>query len=360
MPTYKMSDLEEKYYNFVAPEFEIIIEGHSAKLDEMAIGWIEVDLTTDAKADVARFTVLNAYEWSSSSLDWMDDKIVPGKVLVIKLGYVDKKSQVFEGLITGYTINYSSNGSPTVTVTAMDRSMLMMKTSRSKVWKSVKDSDVVTTIASEYGLTPDIDALTILKDSIEQIGVSDFHLVQSLAQDNDYRFHVTGNKLHFRKQATEGTPIVELKYGFSLIDFTLTVDVTGQASEVKVRGYDTKTKSPVAGSAKSVTVISGSKSGPSLAGALSSRKIETLYTQVSSVEEANHLAGAMLNKLSRDLVRGHGSCIGFPEMMPGKMISISGIGGSKMDRNLMMTRVVHRVDATEGYTIQFEAEGNAL
>lgn len=359
MPTYNMSDLEGKYGNFNAPECEIMIDGESAKMEEMAIGWVEVDLTTDAKADVARFTILNAYDWSTTTLNWVNTKIAPGKVLVVKLGYADKKGSVFEGLITGYSIDYSSSGSPTVTVTAMDRSMLMMRSARSKVWNEVKDSDVVSTIASEYGLSADVEALTIKKNTIEQIGVSDFHFVQSLAQDNDYLFHVTGSKLHFRKRATSGTPIVELKYGYSLIDFNFTVDVTGQTSEVKVRGFDTATKKPIEGTAKTITSISGAKSGPSLAGALSARKIETIYTQVSSVEEAKHLATAMLNKLSRDLIKGQGTCVGLPEMLPGELISLTGLG-TGMDRNLLMSRVVHRLDATEGYTVQFEAEGNSL
>jgi hypothetical protein len=359
MPTYKIGDLEGKYGNFNAPECEIVIEGESVKMDEMAIGWVEVDLTTDAKADVARFTILNAYDWSTTTLNWVNSKIAPGKVLIVKFGYVDKKSQVFEGLITGYSVDYSSSGSPTVTVTAMDRSMLMMRTARSKVWKEVKDSDVVSTIASEYGLSADVEALAIKKNTIEQIGVSDFHFVQSLAQDNDYLFHVTASKLHFRKRVTSGTPLVELKYGLNLMDFTFTVDVTGQTSEVKVRGFDTATKKPVEGTAKTITSISGAKSGPSLAGALSAKKIETIYTQVSSVEEAKHLASSMLNKLSRDLIKGQGTCVGFPEMLPGELISLTGLG-TGMDRNLLMTRVVHRLDSTGGYTVQFEAEGNSL
>lgn len=360
MPTYKISDLETKYNQFNAPEFDVIIDGYSARMDEMAIGYIEVDLSTDPKADVARFTILNAYDWSTSKLAWVNSTIAPGKNLIIKLGYVDKKSQLFEGIITGYSIEYSSNGGPVVTVTAMDRSMLMMKTSRSKVWKDVKDSDVVRMIAAEYGLKADVDALTIKKATIEQIGISDFHFVQTLAQDNDYRFHVTGSKLHFRKRDTSGTPIVELKYGFSLIDFTFTVDITGQASEVKVRGFDTKTKMPIEGTSSSITAISGVKSGPSLARALSARKIDTIYTQVASQDEANHLAKSMLNKMSRDLIRGQGTCTGFPEMLPGELVAISGLGSSSMDRSLMVTRAVHRVDASGGYTVQFEAEGNAL
>ncbi|WP_214628607.1 phage late control D family protein [Paenibacillus agaridevorans] len=359
MPTHKMSDLESKYRSFRSPEADLLIEGQAARLDDMAIGWVEVDLSTDAKADIVRFSITNAYEWSTSNLQWVNTKIAPGKTLIVKLGYADKKGQVFDGIITGYTVDYPASGSPIVTVTAMDRSFLMMKSSKSKVWKEMKDSDVVQTIASEYGLTADVDALTVKKTTIEQIGISDYHFVQSLAQDNDYLFHVTGSKLHFRKRKTSGTPLIELKYGQSLREFTFTADVSGQTSEVKVRGFDTKTKQSVEGKSTPITVISGAKSGPSLAKTLSSQKAETVYTGVTTLDEARHLATALLNRLSRDLIRGQGSCIGFPELIPGELIAISGIG-SALNRNLMLTRVVHRLDSLDGYAIQFEAEGNAL
>lgn len=359
MPTYNMDQLESKYSEFRSPAFEMLIDGESVVIQNMEVGWVEVDLSKDAKADIARFSIVNAFDWMNNTLSWVDSKIAPGKNVVVKFGYKDKMTVVFDGLITGYTIDYPSNKSPILTITAMDRSFLMMKTSGSRVWKQKKESDVVRTIASEYGLTPEIDNLTIVKETIEQVGISDFHFVQSLANDNGYQFYVSGTKLYFQKYPTGGSSVVQLDYGHNLIEFTFTVDVTGQTSEVIVKGFDVTKKQAITGKAtgNDISKIGGNISGPGFAKKLSSKKVETFYSGVSTQEEATHLAKATLNRMARDLIKAQGTCIGFPEMLPGQLIEISGIG---VNRKLRLTRVIHRIDSTNGYLIQFEAEGNAL
>ncbi|MGO4543396.1 phage late control D family protein [Paenibacillus sp. 2TAB23] len=353
--------LESKYGDFNAPEVDILIEGQLTKLSNMAVEWVDVEQTTDAQADIARFAISNGYIWSESRMQWVGSTITVGKKLQIKLGYADKKSLVFDGIITGYSVDFPSNGSPTVTVTAMDRSFLMMKSAHSKVWNQMKDTDVVRQIAGNYGLSVDLDDTTVTKKTIEQIGVSDYHFIRSLAMDNDRQFYVVASKLYFKKPKTSGSPLITLKYGKNLVQFTLTVDASSQTSQVKVRGYDVDKMQAIESVASSVTVIgSNAKSGPSVASMLSSQKMEVVYTQAASMDEAQSLAKAMLDRISRELVIGHGTSIGFPEMKPGELIKIEGLGSEKLDQQLRLTKVTHRLDATSGYMIYFETEGNAI
>ena len=353
--------LESKYGDFNAPEADILIEGQLARLSNMAIEWVDVEQTTDAQADIARFSVSNGYIWSESRMQWVGSTIAVGKKLQIKLGYADKKSLVFDGIITGYTVDFPSNGSPSIVVTAMDRSFLMMKTAHSKVWNKMKDSDVVRQIAGNYGLTADLDDTTVTKNMIEQIGVSDYHFIRSLAMDNDRHFYVEASKLIFKKPKTSGTPLITLKYGKNLVSFTLTVDASSQTSKVTVRGYDVDKMEAIESVASSVTIIgSNSKSGPSVASMLSSQKMEVVYTQAASKDEAQSLAKAMLDRISRELVAGSGTSVGFPELKPGELIKIEGLSSEKLDQLLRLTKVTHRIDATDGYMIYFETEGNAI
>lgn len=361
MPVNSFEDLEAKYGDFSAPETDIIIEGQSIRLLDMAIEWVDVEQTTDAQADIARFSVSNGYIWSESRMQWVGSTITVGKKLQIKLGYADKKSLVFDGIITGYSLDFPSNGSPTITVTAMDRSFLLMKTSHSKVWNQMKDTDVVRQIAGNYGLSVDLDDTTVTKKTIEQIGVSDYHFIRSLAMDNDRHFYVTASKLYFKKPKTSGDPLIALKYGKNLVQFTLTVDASSQTSQVKVRGYDVDKMQAIESVASSVTIIGGNpKSGPSVASMLSTQKMEVVYTQAASQDEAQSLAKSMLDRISRELVIGHGTSIGFPEFKPGELIKIEGLGSEKLDQVLRLTKVTHRLDAASGYMTYFETEGNAI
>ncbi|MDQ0111001.1 phage late control D family protein [Paenibacillus harenae] len=356
-----VDSLETKYGDFNAPEADILIDGQLIRLLDMALEWVEVEQTTDSQADIARFCIANAFNWQDNTMSWVGTKIAVGKLLQVKLGYADKKGLVFDGIITGYNVEYGASMNPKVIVIAMDRSFLMMKSSHSKVWTETKDSDVVRQIAGEYGLSADIDATTVMKKTIEQIGVSDYHFIRSLAIDNDRHFYVTASKLYFKNPKTSGEPIVSLQYGKNLRDFTLQVDASSQVAEVKVRGYDVDKMEPIEASAKSVTKIGSSeKAGPSVAAQLSAKKVEIVYTQATSVDEATALAKAMLERLSRELVSGHGSCIGFPELMPGELIIFDGLGGTKLNHTARLTKVSHKLDAENGYVVYFETEGNAI
>lgn len=360
--TNSFMSLESKYNGFVAPETDIVIDGDYADLSEMAIEWVDVELTTDSQADVVRFSIANAYIISETRLKWIGSEIQVGKTLQVKLGYADKKSVVFDGLITGYTLEYAAGTSPSVIVTAMDRSFLMMRSSHSMAWSNMKDSDVVMQIAGEYGLSTDIDATTVTKARIEQTGVSDYHFIRSLAVDNNRLFYVTGSKLYF-KQLPTGSPVVTLQYGHNLLGFTLQVDASGQMSQVKVRGYDVANKQFVEGTANAVTPIgNGTKTGPSFAKGLSGKKVEIVYSQAGSQTEAELLATSILERHARELVTGYGESIGLPEIMPGRMIAIGGlgVGGGQTSQLLRITKVKHRLDSEGGYRTTFEAEGNAI
>lgn len=351
--------LESQYAEFRAPDAEIKIEG-SIINREMAIEWVEVEQTIEPQADTVRFAIVNAFVIQETKMQWIGSKIAVGKALTLAMGYADKKKEVFDGLITGYTLEYPEDSSPRIVVTAMDRSMLLMRSAHSKVWKTMKDSDVVRQIAGEYGLTAELDDTSLQKPMIEQAGLSDYHFIRTLAAANDYHFYVTGKKLYFKKPQT-GSPLIELRYGKHLTRFALHVDASGQVSQVKVRGYDVKTMQAVEGTASSVTAMGGkSRTGPSLAQSLSSKKVEIVYTQAASQAEAQALAKAMLERQARELVNGQGVCTGIPDIRAGATIRITGLGGEALDQTLRLTRVTHRLDAQSGYTTEFEGEANAI
>ena len=151
-----------------------------------------------------------------------------------------------------------------------------------------------------------------------------------------------------------------MKYGLDLLQFNLNVDVTGQTSKVTVRGYDVKLKKEVIGESSSVVKAGdGAKTGPTYAKLLSAKKSEIYYTQAASKDEADLFATAILAKQAREFVKGNGSCLGVPEMKPGEMIKITGLGFTSPTK-FSITKVTHRLDAGEGYIAYFEVEGNAV
>ena len=149
--SYDFHALEKKYSGFRAPAFKIMIEGKDIVTKEyMGIGELTVENSID-KASIFNFTVINGYEMQKSSFKWVEDYLTVGKKIEIKLGYIDKFETVFEGYITNVKFQFIKGEVPTMLISGMDASFLMMKGKKSFIWSKKKHSDIVTDVGKKYG-----------------------------------------------------------------------------------------------------------------------------------------------------------------------------------------------------------------
>jgi len=356
---YTFDQLARKYNHFFAPTVTIKIDGTNLNLKHVPVSSIQVTSTTGPKADSFQFRIENGYNALDRKFDWVGSTVRVGKTITIELGYKDKFEEVFDGYVTGITLDYPDDGNPSVIVRGMDRSMFMMRGVHSKLWNDKKVSDVVRDIASSNSLTPQIDDTGTQKKIIEQMQTSDFLFVKQLAQDLNYEFFVVGTKLIFRKRKTSATPIMTLSYGINLRRFSVDVDISNQISKVTVRGLDPTTNASITASSQTVNKIgSNSKTGKDIVSSLTSRMEETLYAVGGTQGELQTLANAKLNERAMELVTGEGECIGIPELRAGRFIKLTGLGNS-FDQPYFMSQVTHTLD-DRGYFTTFQVEGNAV
>lgn len=354
---YTIDALEQKYRNFFAPAFEILVDGSNIS-NEIAVNTVKVDTSIDSKADSCSFQVVNAFDLVKRDFKWLDNTFVVGKAVEIKMGYVDKLVTVFSGYITSVSVDLQEDEPPSVNVRGMDISFLMMKGAKSKSWSKKKYSDVVSEIGKKYGATMKVDATKSTITTIAQNKQTDFHFLQYLAGLVNYDFFVVGKTIYFRKPLTEMTPVVTLEWGTTLRSLSVDMNIAEQITEVVVRGWDDKKLEVI--EAKSTTIQklgSNSKTGKDIMKTLGEYS-EYVYTNVESKEEALDKANAMLNKRAMKLVSGSGECVGIPEIRAGRYISIKNVG-SKLSQPYYLTSVSHSINQS-GYVTKFQVEGNAV
>ncbi|MBP3961287.1 phage late control D family protein [Paenibacillus lignilyticus] len=357
--TYQFDSLEQKYRNFFAPAFEIVIDGNSMIRQSVAISSVKVNTTVNQKADSFHFTVQNAFDPVRREFQWINSFLAVGKYVEIKMGYTDKLETVFYGIITSVDLEYPSDGNPTVSVSGMDISFLMMKGSHSNSWKEKKDSDVVKVIGAKYGAKLSVDTTTVMRPIIEQIRMTDYQFLKQLAKSNDYDFFVVGKTLYFRESKNSKTPVITLMYGKNLRSYSTSVDITNQVSQVIVRGFDPKTSTAIEATSGQVDIIgSNSRTGKDIMRSLADYTKEYVYTNATTMQEAQDLADAMMNERAMDLVTGSGESIGIPEIRAGRYIKLDGLG-AKFNQPMYLTEVSHSISAS-GYTTSFEVGGNAI
>lgn len=357
--SYTFNDLSNKYGSFFAPTCAILVEGESLTLDTVPIGSLQVQSSTESKADSFQFRIDNAYDPETREFQWIGSKIDVGKTIVIKLGYKDRLEEVFDGYVTGLSFDYSPDGQPAVVVRGMDRSMFLMRSVNSKVWHEKKVSDVVKEIAAAHSLTSAVDDTTTVKPTIEQMRTSDFLFLKQLAKDVNHEFFIVGSKLIFRKLNPSSSPVMTLTYGKDLIGFSVDVDISAQIGKAVVHALNPKTNEAMQATSQSVNKIgSNAKTGKDIVSALSSRAVEHVYTVTSTAAEVQTMANAVLNEKAMDLVTGEGQSIGIPELRAGRFIKLAGLG-KRFNQPFVMKEVTHTLD-DRGYRTAFKVGGNAI
>lgn len=364
--SFSFDELESKYYNFYAPAFEVICglfnKTELVKMKGMAITEITVDRSVE-KADMCTFSVCNAYDMASSDFnkDWIDNYLAIGNFIEVKMGYGDKLTTVFKGLITSVKFDFPSEGSPIVSVECHDKSYLMMKHKLSFAWHLLPYSAVAIIFAGLYGLDFDVDFSVDIHDTIQQENESNYSFLQRLASMIGYEFFISGDTLYFRTPYTgSDNPITTLKWGKSLKSFSPEFDLADQACAVITRGYDEILEQAVIGLAGYVTApgIDSQKIKNIMKNLFMGNVIDYEYNrEIGSFFEAERVALYKMKERLMKFLSGRGECIGLPELSPGRFIKIEGLG-SQLSNTYYITSVTHNISES-GYLTQFEVgKGN--
>jgi phage protein D len=92
----------------------------------------------DGEADTQAFAV------SSSAT------FVPGNTITIKAGYDGNNKVIFTGIITGQSISINDQIGSSLEVECRDEAVKMVSGRKSKIFKAMKDSDIISSIISSY------------------------------------------------------------------------------------------------------------------------------------------------------------------------------------------------------------------
>lgn len=355
--SFSTDELTSKYKGYLAPHFDINIEGRSVNRLNMTINSLNID-TSMEKADTFSFTVTNAFDPVAKEFAWLDQYLSVSKNIEISIGYTDVLESVFKGYIT--SVRYELDSEQTlVVVSGLDNSFKLMRGVKSQVYKQATDSDVAKLVISRAGLTGQVDNTSITYDMIQQSSTSDYQFLSRLAERNGYEFFVSGQNVYFRSPPTAGAPVLTLTWGQNLLSLHKEDDLNDQTGTVTVRSWDHKTKKVLAGKADSVSIIgSGQDGGALLKKALGTAVEDNYFSEARSVEQARAEANAIKNRSAMKLVSGEATCIGTPEIRAGKFVQLAGLG-KKLSHSYYITSARHCIDES-GYLTTLTIGGNAV
>jgi phage protein D len=271
--------------------------------------------------------------------------------------------------VTALEAEFEPTGTLTV-VRGLDQSHRLFRGRRTESYQNATYADIAKKVAQRAGLAVGrVDATTEVRTHVSQGNMSDWDFLKDLAAKVGYELTVFDGKLDFRKPAgASGAPApasngaqtdqpLQLTMGSTLLRFRSVVTSADQVKEVSVRGWDTKGKKALVGSApgetKSVQLSVEPKVLASRFGNPVHVSAETPYDSQSEVDAA---AKALAEEIAGSFAAFDGVARGNPKLKAGAAVSL-GLAGELFDGRYTLTTTRHVYDPLEGYTTWFTVSG---
>lgn len=295
-----------------------------------------------------------------------------GTGLIVRGGYRDALSTLFDGEITSITSSFPASGMPTLTVEAQNRLHRLTTPFRTYPFTHVTDSEIAEVIAGRNDLAALTSPTTVVHTSLTQFHQDDLSFLGARAQAIGYELVVEGQTLNFRPKADASPPEFRLVWGdpqkagqagsYPLQSFEPRLNARGPVTSVQVRGQDPASRELILGTAQA-----GSEDVPGGRGetgtevttqAFGDDQLVIVDRPVLSQEEAETTARAIFNDRALDLVQATGTTAGIPDMRPGAVVEVAGVG-LRFSGGYYLVRVTHTLGPS-GYTTSFTARSSVV
>jgi phage protein D len=282
-----------------------------------------------------------------------------GKAVRITLG----NDVIFDGRITGLEANFPNGQGPELNVLAEDRFQDLRMTRRTQTFSDVSDADVITRIANDHGLRPNVSVSGPTHKVLAQINQSDLAFVRERARAVDAELWMDGSMLNAKAHGDRDGGTLELTYRQELREFSVLSDLAAQRSSVTVAGWDVGGKRAVKFEATASAIASelnGDESGASILSAkFGDRKEALAHTVPLSSREAQAEAEALFKMSARRFVTGRGIAETDGRLRVGSYVDLKNLGPLYSGK-YYVSEVTHLFDGTRGIRTEFKAERPGL
>lgn len=375
------NDLQAKYDDFAFPKAEILLNKKplvAANGAHMVVNDIRVELSSCFEASVSSFRIYNVFDTKLGKFrfDDLKSQLFMGAPVTISLGYLETVEPVFVGFVAGVAFGFQPDDLPYIEVSAMDVKSIMMGGTYSYQLTSKTYGEAVSEVFKRTGYEKlktmgGITALSISDtpdkktspaaspggsgvsagqqkasaETIEMVSESDYEFVVKAAKKFNFEFFVDRGTVRFRKAKSETSPLAKIGVGSGIVSFHVEYSLTGLVGKIEARAMDAGQGQIISSSKTRSGTISTSGKADGLIGKATKVYIDPTIT---SKEQADARVDSLMEQMSYRLGSLEADCVGIPDLVPGRFVTISGMG-APADNNFYITTVTHEFMSEGGY-----------
>jgi phage protein D len=237
---------------------------------------------------------------------------------------------LIEGEITGMEVHFNEKSEADIIVRGYDISHRLHRGRCNRSFLNETDSGIVKKIAKEVGIKPgNIDLSREVHKYVFQENQTNMEFLRERAARIGFELFVADGKINFCKPKSQLA--LPLKWLVDISKFSTRVTSAEQVSSVEVRAWDYTKKQLITQTAKKENQITktGNQLGSSTSSAfpnLKPHEMTVVDKPVANAKQAKTMAQALCDELGGEFVYADAKAEGNPEIRPGQVIDLQGIG----------------------------------
>ncbi|BDD09409.1 type IV secretion protein Rhs [Fulvitalea axinellae] len=272
------------------------------------------------------------------------DDFVPGKEIEIKAGYLSKNESIFKGVIVRQSLIVNRDEAPLIEVECKEKVAKMTVVRKSAFFEKQKDSDIISSIIGDAGLSADVEETNTKHESLTQYNCTDWDFILMRSEANGKVVSCLDGKVSVKAPEVSSSEVLTVTFGKDLVDMKMDLDAQNQLSEVKSMGWDPSEQKAVTATGKNPSV--------NAQGNIDSKKLAEVFGISDTVLRNNadateksleDWASAKMLKSWMSRVRGEVRFQGNTNALPGKTLEMEGVG-DRFNGKAYVSGVEHEIE----------------
>lgn len=254
------------------------------------------------------------------------DELIPGKEIEIQMGYRDELTSVFKGIIIKQGIKSQHGASALLCIEAKDESIKMTIGRQNKYFTEVSDSDIIEEVIGAYGLSKEVESMTVIHKEMVQYYATDWDFMVSRAEANGKLVYVDDGKITIKTPSITAAE-KSFIYGQGIVEFETEMDARDQFAGVISKSWDFAKQEMIDSEANPPGLKEqGNLSSSDLAEVIGLENLPLQHTGTIDSQELQAWSDAKLLRSRLSKIKGRIRILGDPNFKPGQVIDLGGLG----------------------------------
>lgn len=278
----------------------------------------------------------------------------PGAELTVSAGYGSDEKPLFTGIVVRHSVRIDDNNSSRLVIECRDKATKMTIGRNNANYLNLKDSDIISTLIGNHGLSADVASTSTQYDELVQFYCSDWDFMLARADANGLLVNVDAGKVSVKAPSTSGSAVLSTTWGNDLMSFEADIDARNQYTAVQAVSWDPKQQAVVQGNSASPVSLNaqGNLTGSTLA-QVASPATYTLQTGATQpMATLTDWAKAAQQKAALARIRGRMRFRGNASAVPDSLIEVKGVG-ARFSGSVYVSAIEHGL-SNGNWTTQVE------